>query len=203
MRKVILAALFLSIGFVACNDKKEQKQETTQAATTEATMHHGGNHHNHPAGDAKDLNTVATKHSVVLKPVLDAYFQTKQALQNDDQTKATETGKALVQAVKAVQANLTTETAKATIAKIEAEATGIVTGDIKTQRAHFEALSHDLKGLIQEVGTDRVVYQQYCPMYEKKGGTWLSDQQELLNPLYGASMLKCGMTQEMYSPEVN
>lgn len=43
----------------------------------------------------------------------------------------------------------------------------------------------------------QTIYVQHCPMANKdKGADWLSLEKEVLNPYYGASMLKCGEVKE-------
>lgn len=46
------------------------------------------------------------------------------------------------------------------------------------------------------------LYVQFCPMAnEDKGGYWLSDSEEILNPYFGASMLSCGeVSKEIKTP---
>jgi hypothetical protein len=70
-------------------------------------------------------------------------------------------------------------------------------GKIDHQREHFESLSTDLKDLIVLTGSDRTLYQTYCPMYNNsEGGTWLSETTGIKNPFYGSKMLKCGSVQQ-------
>ena len=64
---------------------------------------------------------------------------------------------------------------------------------IDHQREHFEILGGDLKDLIVISGSDRTLYQLFCPMYNNnKGGKWLSVSDKIKNPFYGSKMLKCG-----------
>jgi len=73
----------------------------------------------------------------------------------------------------------------------------IAKSDIGHQREHFEALGKDINDLVAIAGTDRDLYQQYCPMYNNNaGGMWLSASDEVLNPLFGSKMLNCGSVQE-------
>ena len=74
----------------------------------------------------------------------------------------------------------------------------IAESEIDHQREHFEALGKDMKDLIAFTGTDRKLYQQYCPMYnDHKGGMWLSASEEIRNPLFGSKMLQCGKVEEV------
>ena len=76
----------------------------------------------------------------------------------------------------------------------------IAKSEIEHQREHFEGMTKDFMDLLTQVGTDRTLYQQYCPMYNKgNGGSWLSASQEIKNPLFGSKMLNCGSVKETIS----
>ena len=67
-------------------------------------------------------------------------------------------------------------------------------GALEEQRKHFTALSNELAKLITggplSMGE---VYLEYCPMANgNSGGFWLSNEKEIQNPYFGASMLTCG-----------
>lgn len=82
-------------------------------------------------------------------------------------------------------------TLKSSIAKISSSA------DIKKQRDEFIALSTAMTNGVQIFGVNKTVYSQYCPMANNdKGAYWLSLEEEIKNPYYGASMLKCGEVKE-------
>src|SRR5690606_27918878 len=82
-------------------------------------------------------------------------------------------------------------------AKMHAEHINENNGNIVHQREHFDVLSADIKDMVTIVGTDRTLYQQYCPMYnDNKGGMWLSASNEIKNPFFGSKMLNCGEVQE-------
>ena len=67
------------------------------------------------------------------------------------------------------------------------------TSDIKQQRDHFYDLSTYLINAVKTFGINQKVYLDYCPMVNNDTGAyWLSDEEGILNPYYGASMLRCG-----------
>ena len=69
----------------------------------------------------------------------------------------------------------------------------IKTSDIKDQREHFKSLSLYLTNAIEVFGVNEKVYHQFCPMANNnKGAYWLSKEKKVLNPYFGAAMLKCG-----------
>ena len=73
-------------------------------------------------------------------------------------------------------------------------------GKIDHQREHFKILSKDIKDLVIITGSDRTLYQAFCPMYNNnEGGEWLSISKEIKNPYLGSKMLKCGSVQQALS----
>ena len=190
MKKVILSFAVLAITLTACNDKKQD----TAAPTTEEHAGHDHDSHGDHTTATKTESVTTVKESDVLKSTLDAYFLVKKALQEDNQAEAATASKTLVTNLKSV----VTEDAKAKelVTDLVETATKLDVTDIKVQRDEFEDLTEELVKLINIVGTDRVVFEQYCPMFDNgEGGKWLSDVEDLSNPLYGSSMLKCGANQ--------
>lgn len=121
-----------------------------------------------------------------LKVVLTGYFEVKDALVGDDAVKAKDAAAALA-ASSGDYSNELNEYAEA-IAGSE---------DIEEQRIAFEALSVSLYDLAKEGGAGITIYKQYCPMaFDDKGAFWLSDNKKILNPYFGASMLRCGSVKE-------
>lgn len=190
MKKVILSFAVLALTLTACNDKK---QDTATPATEEHAGHDHGDHSDHTTATAAEKVTTV-KESNLLQSSLDAYFLVKKALQEDNSTEATTAGKTLVTNLKAVVTE--DDAAKELVKELIETATKLESTDIKVQRSEFEDLTEDLVKLISIVGTDRIVFEQYCPMFDNgEGGKWLSDVEDLSNPLYGSSMLKCGANQ--------
>src|SRR5690606_8985674 len=71
--------------------------------------------------------------------------------------------------------------------------------DLDQQRAAFQSLSDRLILLEEKVGSEQLVYKQYCPMADQdKGAYWLSEDEAVRNPYVGESMLKCGEVVETY-----
>lgn len=66
------------------------------------------------------------------------------------------------------------------------------------RKPHFETLSNALIAAVEEypdsLGQDQSpLYQMHCPMvYDDRGADWLQADDTLLNPYFGASMLRCG-----------
>jgi Cu(I)/Ag(I) efflux system membrane fusion protein len=63
------------------------------------------------------------------------------------------------------------------------------------RRPHFETLSHALIYAFERFpeSLSEPVYLMHCPMvYDDRGADWLQANDELLNPYFGAMMLRCG-----------
>ena len=69
--------------------------------------------------------------------------------------------------------------------------------DLAVQRDKFITLSTNMYLLVKEAKNDAPVYYQFCPMANKgKGANWLSLENKVKNPYYGAMMLSCGKVVE-------
>jgi membrane fusion protein, copper/silver efflux system len=68
--------------------------------------------------------------------------------------------------------------------------------DMGTMRIAFKSLSESAIQLASEFGEyGTPLYIQYCPMADRnKGGFWMSQQENIINPYFGQSMLSCGST---------
>tara|TARA_B100000575_G_scaffold249216_1_gene215462 strand:- start:8656 stop:10437 length:1782 start_codon:yes stop_codon:yes gene_type:complete len=65
--------------------------------------------------------------------------------------------------------------------------------DIITSRINFVAFSQNYIDFIKEFNKDEELFVQFCPMAnEGKGAYWLSQEEQIKNPYYGAMMLRCG-----------
>ena len=69
------------------------------------------------------------------------------------------------------------------------QAEHIIKNPLDHQREHFETLSLDINDLVTLLGTDKTLYQDYCPM---KKVSWLSEIKDIKNPFYGSKMVTCG-----------
>ncbi|GGG84311.1 hypothetical protein GCM10007415_16820 [Parapedobacter pyrenivorans] len=157
-------------------------------------------HAHHQA--ASPANT-AVENASQLQPVFDYYFSIKDALVKTDAPTASAKAAELVAAIGAVEMDkLTTaeHTAWMNVLKgLTANAERVSTSkDIAKQREAFAALSTQLYELAKVSKQDIAVYHQHCPMYSNgKGANWLSKENAVKNPYYGAQMLTCGETVEI------
>lgn len=77
--------------------------------------------------------------------------------------------------------------------------------EIEPFRKSFQGLTLLVDEMVRRFGTVSVpVYSHYCPMaFDNKGGTWLQPNEDLLNPYFGSTMLRCGeVTEQIASPGV-
>lgn len=67
-------------------------------------------------------------------------------------------------------------------------------------RKGFSPLSEGLIEATERFGLNKdVVYKDYCPMaFGDEGAYWLSEQKDITNPYFGASMLTCGEVKNTY-----
>ncbi len=159
--------------------------------------------HNHAEmGRTKEM---AKQNVTELKAVFDNYFLLKDALVKTDAGAASSNAAQLAKAIKAVEmTKLSTgehtvwmSVMKDLISNAEKVATA---KGISTQRGLFALLSKNMYELARVSKQDASVYYQYCPMYNNgKGANWLSKENAVKNPYYGAQMMTCGSTVETIS----
>jgi hypothetical protein len=143
--------------------------------------------------------------SPMAKAVLDAYLSLKNALVADNGRGAAVSGKALLNALSKIDPSQVKSRQKdladiLSDAKENAEHISKSVNDIDHQREHFSILGDDIKDLIAIIGSDRTLYQMFCPMFnDKEGAIWFSDSKEITNPYYGSKMPKCGSVQQEIS----
>jgi len=134
-----------------------------------------------------------------LLPLLDTYFALANSLASDNEKLALATGPKLRQVLGTIQTSHLNEKAltvwqkefgnlsKITDQVIEAK-------DIKSMREAFTLLSEEILVVIKtfEVGNNRPLYELHCPMaFKGRGAIWLQNNDQITNPYFGATMLKC------------
>ena len=71
---------------------------------------------------------------------------------------------------------------------------------IEPMRKAFEGLSNELIVAAGQFGIPQgnILYKTHCPMaFDNKGADWLQFDEDILNPYFGASMLKCGEVEQV------
>ena len=133
-----------------------------------------------------------------LKQVYDNYINLKDALVEDNSVQASSDAKKLISSFRKIDMKLL----KGEVHKqwmtleghIQSSANSISkSSEIKTQRDHFKQLSTQLIKAVQLFGVNEKVYVEFCPMADNNNGAyWLSKEEQILNPYFGDTMLKCG-----------
>ena len=137
--------------------------------------------------------------------VADAYFQVKNGLVKDNLGDAQKALTAIDQSLAKVNMGLVKDQAHEKwmeILKGMKDARGKMgtSKDIEEVRKHFSMLSFHVLEMTETFGVNKaVVYKDYCPMaFGDQGAYWLSEQKDITNPYFGASMLACGEIKQTY-----
>lgn len=205
---VILVTALFTLSIISCKDaKKEENIDENKVSSEmhaddegnhdhstmeESKMNHDGNN-SESDGMSSDMGHKTSKTTMIV----DSYLQLKNALVDSNKKKAADAGKMMLDAFSSFDmASLTEAQHKEYMEILESakeHAEHIVKSPLDHQREHFEVLSTDINDLITLIGTEKTLYQTFCPMYNKgKGGMWLSEFKEIKNPFYGSKMLSCG-----------
>ncbi|MBC7642923.1 MAG: DUF3347 domain-containing protein [Flavobacterium sp.] len=133
-----------------------------------------------------------------LKAIFENYFALKDGLVQTDAKTASQKAIALLSAINTVKMETLKTNEHIAWMKVfkdlTADAKSISeTQDIEKQRNVFNSLSTGVYELIKVSKPTETVYYQYCPM---KKMNWLSKENTIKNPYYGAMMLSCGSVVE-------
>ncbi|WP_271855606.1 DUF3347 domain-containing protein [Patiriisocius marinus] len=172
---------------VSCKDAN--KNEAPSSASNEVIQENM---------DSSKNMAMNNSQNAMAEAILKDYFNLKDALVGDDNDKAKMLGGTLAKSLGNLDKSTYSESQQKELTDIIEDATEhaehISESDIKHQREHFKILSKDITDMVAITGTATKLYEQFCPMYD--GGTaWLSTKEEVRNPYYGSSMLKCGKVQ--------
>jgi len=162
-------------------------------------MNAGHSNHNHSEMTAQG-NKDATQNQLQLKPVFDSYFSVKDALIKTDAATVSAKAAELSASINAVDMSKLSAEEHTVWMKVmqdlAANAESISKSkDVAKQRNAFATLSGNIYALAKVSKQDAPIYYQHCPMYNG-GANWLSKENAIKNPYYGAQMLTCGSTVE-------
>ncbi|MFK5982330.1 MAG: DUF3347 domain-containing protein [Flavobacteriaceae bacterium] len=201
MKKSIYVLAVIALTFTAC--KNEQKTEDhNESENTE--MHDNSDGHHDDEGEHaeenRNIETSSDKNSAT-SAMVDGYLEIKNGLVSDDKSAAAKGGESLLNAFASFDMGSLSKDQHSEYMEIVENATEqaehIVKSPIDHQREHFEVLSNDMNDLIALLGTEKTLYQDFCPMANNgKGAIWLSEIQEIKNPFYGSKMMNCGKMQK-------
>jgi hypothetical protein len=198
----ILAIAFIALTITSCKENKKDQDKDVDHVTEmkhddkKMTHDNSDGHHDEDnvdeTTDTRDLK-MSTQKSSSTTLIIDAYIQIKNGLVADNKENAAKGATALLTAFsKFDMTKLSGEANKDYMEIYESakeQAEHIVKSPIDHQREHFETLSTDINDLVTLLGTEKTLYQDYCPM---KKVSWLSETKDVKNPYYGSKMLTCG-----------
>jgi len=202
----ILAMAFIALSVTSCNDNKKEHNNdaghlTEMKSDDHSKMNHDNSdgHHDNNASTTKYERNINenTQKNAATTPIIDAYIQIKNGLVATDKARTAKGGSALLAAFsKFDMTTLKGDTHKEYMEIFESakeQAEHIVKSPIDHQREHFETLSTDVNDLIALLGTEKTLYQDFCPMANNnKGAYWISEVKDIKNPYFGDKMMKCG-----------
>ena len=199
----IVAIAFITLTAMSCKDNKKEHDNSDDhhsemnADDNQSKMEHD-NSDGHHDGEGKEM-VMSEDGNGTSQTILNDYFNLKDALVADDNTKAKELGAIIAKSFQNLDILNYTDAQKADLKDIVEDAVEqsehISESDIDHQREHFKILSKDVTDMVAITGTENTLYQQFCPMYDG-GSNWLSRSKDVKNPYYGSKMLTCGKVQK-------
>ncbi|MCF6307073.1 MAG: DUF3347 domain-containing protein [Flavobacteriaceae bacterium] len=201
MKKSIYVLVVIALTFTACKNEKKT-EDHHESEKTEMHDNSDGHHDNDKSSHDEERNIKASsdKNSAT-SAMIDGYLEIKNGLVSDDKSAAAKGGKTLLNAFASFDmSKLSGDQHKEYMEIVEnatEQAEHIVKSPIDHQREHFEVLSEDMNDIIALLGTEKTLFQDFCPMANKgKGAMWLSEFKEIKNPFYGSKMMECGKVQK-------
>lgn len=193
MRKTLstLAIAVLTLTAMSCKDGKKDK--AAEPMSNEMHQEDGDNQ-----DGSKQMTNAGSNAS---DAIIDNYLKIKNALVADNQEAAAEAGGSLVADFndfdKGSYSSEEQQELTDIIEDAKEHAEHISESPMEHQREHFDILSKDVIDMIAITGTDKKLYQDFCPMYnDNKGAAWLSTTKEIKNPYFGSKMMGCGKVQK-------
>jgi Cu(I)/Ag(I) efflux system membrane fusion protein len=134
-----------------------------------------------------------------LAAVVEGYLAVQTALAADDQGGATESATKTLEALAKVDMELVTGKDHVDWMKHAGELKSILTALAKTDgiepaRRQFALLSEQVATTLSRFGVpEGKLYKARCPMaFDNRGASWIQNGEEINNPYFGATMLRCG-----------
>ncbi len=147
---------------------------------------------------------VSTETAAQVDSFLQAYYQLKNALVDDDSVAALNQTEPLMAKLNNISLeDIQDKNQKKVVGKELQQLNGYI-GKMKQDSAlrnirhYFEEISMSTYQLIRGAGLKDVkVYRTFCPMaFDNKGAYWLSNSSTIRNPYFGHKMINCGMVKE-------
>jgi Cu(I)/Ag(I) efflux system membrane fusion protein len=203
-REITLGARMKDLYIVEKGLDESEEVVSNGVFAVDASAQLSGNYSMMSAPENKSLDVPAAFRNQ-LTEVANKYFSIKNALVESNPLSAATAAKEIMKALQAVDMKILDKDSHdawmVLLKPMEQGAAGISTKtDVEEQRKHFERLSDHLIEAVQRFGVNSdKVYRAYCPMaFDDKGAYWLSEFEDIKNPYFGASMLRCGENREVF-----
>ncbi|MEF9478158.1 DUF3347 domain-containing protein [Chryseobacterium sp. 1B4] len=207
--KNIITVLLVGATLYSCNkpdstiSEKKAEPEIKRTDKTEPDESSDREVKESPEGSKKETGQLS---AFPIRQIIKSYLPLKNALAQDDSEKASHAAKSLFSVLKKIDISKTDAKSNSELRDIVESASenaahiGENADDIAHQREHLLSLSNDITDLIKEQGTGGLkLYQDFCPMYNNgKGGTWISESEEIINPYEGQKMINCGSVKKVF-----
>ncbi|WP_343687903.1 DUF3347 domain-containing protein [Chryseobacterium gleum] len=207
--KNIITILFVGATLYSCNksdttiSEKKTEPEIKTTGKTEPAEISDQEVQESPEESEKETGQLS---AFPIQQIIKGYLPLKNALAQDDSKKASDAAKRLFSVLKKIDISKTDAKSNSELRDIlesaaeNAEHIIEKSDDIAHQREHLLSLSNDITDLIKEQGTGGLkLYQDFCPMYNNgKGGTWISESEEIINPYEGQKMINCGSVKKVF-----
>ena len=150
---------------------------------------------------------ISVKFRDQLANVYESYFGMQEALADDNAAKAVKAAKNMSKAIESTDMKLLSgidyDVWMENASRLKEILEKFVDDkDIEIIRTEFHKVSERFAAIAKHFGSavGEPVYVAHCPMaFENAGADWLQSDQDILNPYFGASMLKCGSIEEVIS----
>ncbi len=191
----------------------QQQHVMHQMKEESAPVTKGADHHQHQESEKRERKTEETQQRAPdnfesqLAQVLQAYFETAEALAADDFQTATKKMELVQSRLKQADPKLLDETKRGQWKQIYESASQAAQQFLKAPvieaaRTAFAPFSEQMEKAVRAFGSGDLapVYRLYCPM---RGAYWLQPREQVNNPYYGESMLRCGSVTDTLATETD
>ncbi|MEJ2004018.1 MAG: efflux RND transporter periplasmic adaptor subunit [Cyclobacteriaceae bacterium] len=150
-------------------------------------------------GSGSSADAVSEEARETLQSVYDAYLEFKNALTRDELEGALQASSNLMDQVNAVDPDVFDDLSRDAWEAYDRELLKALqmageNASIEKARKMFQLVSNEMIAMTKRFRPySDTLYIQYCPMADSnRGAYWLSTDEQIRNPYYGPSMLKCG-----------
>jgi len=152
------------------------------------------------SGPEHEIIEVPDEFREQIRPVVERYLSLHRVLAGDDLDLAVTAAKSAIEALSGVDMSPLIDKPRDLWMERSTKMSNALdaiqnAAKIDAARKAFETLSNELIAVAAQFGIPKTqqLYRIHCPMaFNNKGADWLQEDNEIRNPYFGASMLKCG-----------